>query len=51
VVRTLAFGVSPLDPRLLGLVALVLVATTLLSALWPAVRAATVDPTTALRSE
>jgi predicted permease len=51
VMRTLAFGVSPLDARLLGLVALVLVATTLLSALWPAVRAATVDPTTALRSE
>jgi len=51
VVRRLAFGVSPLDPRLLMLVALVLVATTLLSALLPAVRAATVDPTTALRSE
>ena len=51
VVRTLAFGVSPLDPRLLAVVALVLVTATLLSALWPAVRAATVDPTTALRSE
>jgi ABC-type antimicrobial peptide transport system permease subunit len=51
VVRTLAFGVSPLDARLLGVVAVVLVATTLLSALWPAVRAAAVDPTTALRSE
>lgn len=50
-VRTLAFGVSPLDPGLLGVVALVLVTTTLLSALWPAVRAAAVDPTTALRSE
>ena len=50
-VRALAFGVSPLDVRLLGIVALVLVTTTLLSALWPAVRAATVDPTTALRSE
>ena len=50
-VRTLAFGVSPLDVRLLGIVALVLVTTTLFSALWPAVRAATVDPTTALRSE
>lgn len=51
VVHTLAFGVSPLDPRLLGIVAVVLVATALLSALWPAVRAAAVDPTTALRSE
>jgi predicted permease len=51
VVRSLAFGVSPLDARLLGVVALVLVGTTLLSALWPAVRAAAVDPTTALRSE
>ena len=51
VVRSLAFGVSPVDARLLGVVALALVLTTLLSALWPAVRAATVDPTTALRSE
>jgi predicted permease len=51
VVRSLAFGVSPLDARLLGLVGLVLLATTFLSALWPAVRAAAVDPTTALRSE
>jgi predicted permease len=50
-VRSLAFGVSPLDARLLGVVALVLVGTTLLSALWPALRAAAVDPTTTLRSE
>jgi putative ABC transport system permease protein len=50
-VRALAFGVSPMDPRIYGVVAVVLLAMSLFAAALPALRAAGADPTKALRSE
>ena len=52
--RLLAFilyGVEPFDPVTFGLVAAVLIATTVLAAILPARRALAVDPVVALRSE
>jgi putative ABC transport system permease protein len=45
------FGVSPMDPTTLAGVAFVLVAVTVVASLLPALRAARVDPMTALRSD
>lgn len=50
-VAALVFEVQPLDPRVLGAAALVLVATSLAAALLPARRAARMDPMDALRTE
>ncbi len=50
-VRSLLYGVEPTDPFTLATGAVVLVSTTLAAAYLPARRAATVDPTTALRHE
>jgi len=48
-VRAFAFGVSPLDPRVLGAAAGLLMLVTVLAALFPALRAASTDPLVALR--
>lgn len=50
-VRSLLFGVSPLDPATIGSSALLLIGAGLLSALGPSRRATRVDPSTALRSD
>ena len=47
----LLFDVQPSDPAVLGMVAGVLVSVALASSWWPARRAASVDPLTALRDE
>jgi predicted permease len=47
----LLYGVSPQDGETFTIVAMVLVAATLIASIVPAVRAARVDPSTALRSE
>lgn len=49
--RSLLWGVEPANPIIFGLSAVVLAATVLLSAFFPARRAASVDPMQALRSE
>jgi predicted permease len=49
--KTLLFGVSPLDPVALGGAAATMVVVGLIAASLPAMRAARVDPTTALRAE
>ena len=51
VIATMLFGVSPTDAATLTLVALAVILVSLLAASLPARRAATVDPTTALRYE
>jgi putative ABC transport system permease protein len=48
---TLLFGVSPVDPAVLGAVAAALAAVSMLASTVPAARAARVDPMIALRSE
>jgi predicted permease len=50
-VRDLLFQTSPWEPANLGSAVLVLVAVTVLAALWPAWRASRVDPVIALRSD
>jgi ABC-type antimicrobial peptide transport system permease subunit len=45
------FGVSPLDPASLSAAALVVAATGLVAAWWPARSAARVDPAMAIREE
>jgi predicted permease len=49
-IRAWIAGVNPLDPRLYGLVAAVLVLTAFCAAWWPARRAAGIDPVTALKN-
>lgn len=51
VVRSLAYGVSPLDPALLAGAAILLTATALVAGYLPARRAARVSPMVALRGE
>jgi putative ABC transport system permease protein len=51
VLRSLLFEVTPTDPLTLGAVACLLLAVALAASLWPARRAAKVDPTIALRYE
>jgi predicted permease len=49
--RSLLFGVTPLDPATFVVVPLVLVATALLAGYWPARRVTRIDPMRALRVE
>jgi ABC-type antimicrobial peptide transport system permease subunit len=51
VIRSLLFNVSPMDPLVLGLVAVVLLAIAGLASFAPARRAARIDPVDALRAE
>jgi ABC-type lipoprotein release transport system permease subunit len=48
---SLLFDVSPVDPMVLTVVAVVLAATSMLASFVPARRAASVDPMLALRSD
>jgi putative ABC transport system permease protein len=45
------WNVSPFDPMAFGAVSLILVAAGLQACVWPALRAARIDPITALRTE
>jgi len=49
--KSLLFGISPLDPLTYAVVPLVLVAATVLASYLPARRAAAVDPVETLRAE
>jgi putative ABC transport system permease protein len=49
--KSLLFGISPLDPLTYAAVPVVLVAATMLASYLPARSAAVVDPADALRSE
>jgi len=49
--KSLLFGISPLDPLTYAVVPLVLVAATVVASYLPARRAAAVDPVEALRAE
>ena len=49
--RGLLFGVAPHDPLTLGAVALIIAAVGVAACLLPALRAAKVDPSVALRAE
>jgi putative ABC transport system permease protein len=49
--RTLTTGISPTDPWVFGLAPAVLLAVAIVAALWPAARAARVDPASALRAD
>src|SRR5262249_43671486 len=51
ILTTLLYGIRPADPNTLLLVSLLLLAVASLAMLWPAVRAARVDPMDALRDE
>jgi putative ABC transport system permease protein len=51
VLKSLLFGVTPLDPLTFIVVPVVLLAISALASYLPAVRAARVDPTSSLRSE
>ena len=48
---TLLYGVSPTDPRVIGMAVLVLALVSVIACLIPAIRATRVDPIEALRSE
>jgi putative ABC transport system permease protein len=48
---SLLFGVTPHDAAVLGTTVTVLLATALIATLWPARRAARVDPASSLRTE
>jgi predicted permease len=50
-VESMLFGLSPADPLTYGVVAGVIIAVALAASLFPALRAARVDPMTALRTE
>jgi predicted permease len=50
-VQSLLFGLSPADPVTLGGAVVALAATSVIASLWPARRAATVNPIVALRAE
>ncbi len=50
-ISSLLFQVNPIDPVTYGLVALALIAATLLASYVPAMRATAVDPIEALRAE
>jgi ABC-type lipoprotein release transport system permease subunit len=47
--ESLLFGLTPTDARVIGAAALLLTIVAALASLWPALRAASVEPTTALR--
>jgi ABC-type lipoprotein release transport system permease subunit len=49
--KSLLFGISPLDPLTYAVVPMVLVAATVLASYLPARRAAAVDPVETLRAE
>ncbi len=49
--QVLLFGVEPSDPTIFTAIAIVLLATGVLACLIPALRAASVDPMVALKSE
>ncbi len=51
VFQSLLFGIHPADPLVVGTAAAIFVATALLAGVWPARRAAGVDPMVALRHE
>ncbi len=50
-IRSLLYGVQPMDPRLIAAVCGVLAAVSALACVWPAWRATRVDPAIALRQE
>ena len=50
-ISSLLFEVNPVDPLTYGMVSLMLMAATMLASYVPALRATTVDPIEALRSE
>lgn len=50
-IRSMLFGITPTDPLTLVMVTLLLIATVLLGAYFPARRASTGDPTRSLRAE
>jgi ABC-type lipoprotein release transport system permease subunit len=48
---SMLFGVGPRDPLVLGLVSVFLLTVALVAALAPALRAARIDPTIAIRAD
>ena len=51
VIESLLFGVAATDPLALGIAAVLLALVALAATLWPALRAARLDPSRALRCE